>query len=253
MAALSHSSGRRTVHMKAAELVADEIGASIASGQLRPGERLPSQPELAARYDVSAPTLREALRILETDSLVQVRRGVKGGTFVSAPNLSAMSRQLGLYLQMHGATIADLYAARLALEPPAVRLLAERFAPEIRDELLDALNDLRSALDDREALAAPAARFHALLLERCGNVTFAALGGVVGSIFEKHIATAVRSAKDSEVRALAERTITRHLKLIDLLSSGDGAASERFWRRTLEYQLQFLEEHGASAALVEFY
>jgi len=232
---------------KAAELVAEEIRSGIAEGRLAPGHRLPPQPELAARFGVSAPTLREALRILETDGLVSVRRGVKGGTIINAPNLAAMSRQLRIYLQMKAATVGDAYETRIALEPPAVGLLASRMTNDIAAELREAIEDLRSSLDDPSAVAAAAARFPTLLLERCGNEIFAALGGVTADVLERHIATAVHAARpDRDLRKLAETDIRRQLKLLDLLVAGDGVGAERHWRRTLQRQLEFLEEEGGA-------
>jgi len=251
--ALTDSGRSAATPRKAAELVAEDIRTSIAEGRLEPGHRLPPQPELATHFSVSAPTLREALRILETDGLVSVRRGVKGGTIVSAPNLSAMSRQLGMYLQMNGATVADAYAARLALEPPAVALLADRLTPEVKAELLDAIDQLRRSLDDSAAVAAPAARFHTLLLERCGNVTFAALGGVTAHVLERHIATAIRSSlPGGDLRELGEIDIGRQMKLIDLLDAGDGPGAETFWRKTLRRQLNFLVANGTADRKLDF-
>src|SRR5260221_1083150 len=109
---------------KAAELVAAKIRRQIVSGDLPEGTALPPEAELVARYGVSRPTLREAFRILESELLVTVRRGVKGGAVVHTPSLEVAARSAQALLQYRGATLADLHQARILLEPPAAALLA---------------------------------------------------------------------------------------------------------------------------------
>jgi len=66
-------------------------------------------------------------------------------------------------------------------------------------------------------------------------------------VLERHIATAVHAARpDRDLRKLAETDIRRQLKLLDLLVAGDGVGAERHWRRTLQRQLEFLEEEGGA-------
>src|SRR5690349_3670465 len=77
---------------KAAELVAARIRRQIVDGDLPAGTGLPPEAELVARYGVSRPTLREAFRILESERLVTVRRGVKGGALVQSPSLDVATR-----------------------------------------------------------------------------------------------------------------------------------------------------------------
>ena len=211
-----------------------------------PGERLPAQDELSEHYGVSAPTMREALRILETEGLVTVQRGVRGGTIVNAPNLAAMSRQLSLFLQQHGATVADAYEARLALEPPAVRLLAAHCTPEIAGELRAIIAEEREVLETNpRGLGRTSARFHTLLLQRSGNITLAALGTVISGIVENHVAaTVVASGIGDRVVEIGQRELKHQDRLVDLLAAGEGDAAERHWRKVLSIQYEFVREHG---------
>src|SRR3546814_13647595 len=70
---------------------------------------------------ISRPTLREAFRILEAENLISVVRGSRSGARVHQPSTELVSRYAGYVLESQGTTIADLYTARLALEPPVVR------------------------------------------------------------------------------------------------------------------------------------
>src|SRR5271167_2430100 len=76
-------------------------------------------------FQVSRPTLREALRILESDRLIEVRRGSRTGARVRVPGPEIVARPAALLLELSGATLADVMAARIAIEPPAARRLAE--------------------------------------------------------------------------------------------------------------------------------
>src|SRR3546814_19711195 len=81
---------------------------------------------LIAEFEVSRPTIREAVRILESEGLVTVARGARGGARVSSPNYEMVARAAGITLQSQGVTIGDLYEMRTLNEPTAARLVAER-------------------------------------------------------------------------------------------------------------------------------
>jgi DNA-binding FadR family transcriptional regulator len=80
---------------KTAELIAMSVRAEIRGGRLRVGDRLPAESDLMAMYGVSRPTLREALRMLEHDEIIEIRRGAHGGASVRTPTIAPLSRALG--------------------------------------------------------------------------------------------------------------------------------------------------------------
>jgi len=236
---------------KAAEIIASRMRLSIASGEHRPGDLLASQAELAEAHGVSAPTMREALRILETEGLVTVKRGVRGGAYVNEPSLAAVSRQLGLYLQMRGTTMADVYEARLIFEPPAARLLASRWSDDAERELRACLAHERARADDRLGVGEAGAQFHVRLLELCGNQTVAALAAVITEIVQRHTAAAVVAAEARLGRTEIERAFRRQEKLIELMAAGDGDAAEAHWRRFLHETLSYIEQGGDADTVLD--
>ncbi|MCV7176544.1 FadR/GntR family transcriptional regulator, partial [Mycolicibacterium sphagni] len=127
---------------KTAELIADQLRSQIVRGVLKEGDALPTEIELVKQFGVSRPTLREAFRILESESLIIVRRGSRGGVLVSSPRTSVAARDFGLLLQMSGATLADVYEARKVFEPAAAEMLARRAAAEDIAELTGAADAL---------------------------------------------------------------------------------------------------------------
>jgi DNA-binding FadR family transcriptional regulator len=103
--------------------IADELTEMIAQGEFRPGDKLPNEPELSRRMQVSRTTLREALRILTTRGLVEVRRGI--GTFVTVSR-SIHADYNVLKIQDTNVNSKDLYEMRLMFEPHAAYYAAIR-------------------------------------------------------------------------------------------------------------------------------
>src|SRR3954451_21022363 len=124
---------------KTAELIAADLRRQIVRGDLASGATLPSEVQLMEQYGVSRPTLREAFRILESESLIGVRRGSRGGAQVLAPDVAVATRSVGLLLQVHGTTIDDVYQARMICEPACARLLAGRRTEQDLSDLREVL------------------------------------------------------------------------------------------------------------------
>src|SRR6476469_5598989 len=119
---------------KTAELVAGTLRRRVVEGQLIDGDFLPNEAELMTHFGVSRPTLREAVRVLESERLVEVRRGSRTGARVRVPGPEIVARPAGLLLELSGTTIADLLTAKSGIEPMAARLLAESGTPAAFDE-----------------------------------------------------------------------------------------------------------------------
>src|SRR3984885_13685418 len=130
---------------KAAPLVAADLRRQIIRGELAQGDALPTESDLMARFGVSRPPLREAFRGLESENLIAIRRGARGGARVQPPAREVAARYASFTLEYRGVTLRDVYDARTALEVPSVGKLAL----ERTDVDLAALTD---ALDRQDAV-----------------------------------------------------------------------------------------------------
>src|SRR6266513_4730852 len=101
---------------KTAELVASHLRRQIVRGELKEGDALPPESALMEHFGVSRPTLREAFRVLESEALITVRRGSRGGARVRLPTVDVVARYAGLVLEHRGASVADLSTAKAILE-----------------------------------------------------------------------------------------------------------------------------------------
>jgi DNA-binding FadR family transcriptional regulator len=163
-----------TVRPPAYQLLADELRADITSGRLRPGERLPPEPELCVRTGVSRSTVREALRLLASQHLIVTTRGVTGGSFVAHPDAAhlsdALSTGLTLLTNSPEVGLTDLLELRRALEIPAAGLAAVRRTDEHLAEIRSALFD--PEIDDFDVMLEAHTIFHSAVAKATGNPLF---------------------------------------------------------------------------------
>jgi GntR family transcriptional regulator, transcriptional repressor for pyruvate dehydrogenase complex len=232
---------------KTGELIATHLRRQIVRGELPPGETLPAESQLMEQYGVSRPTLREAFRILEAESLISVRRGSRGGARVVAPDASVAARYVGLLLQIGGATINDVYEARMISEPPCARLLALNRTSDDLDNLTAIVDQLKAEIAARDPFIPDPRtwsrltyRFHQLILEGCGNKTMAIQGAVLQDIVATHLRTKIAQRDDNDTAERFQRAIRSYTKLISLVKAGNAAAAEKHWRSHMENAAQYL-------------
>ena len=122
----------RLKHKRVNESVAHEIRQAIFSGLLSPGHKLPPERELAERFQTSRIALREALRSLEKEGMVTIKRGAGGGAFVAGFDgaLTALMNSLNNVVKLGKAKSAQLSEVRTILEPQVVRLATLRATAE---------------------------------------------------------------------------------------------------------------------------
>lgn len=113
-----------------AKQISENIRTAIIEGRLKVDDRLPTEEELAKRFGVSRPTIREALKQLAAHNLIRSRRGPSGGTFVNKPTLdeqiSFVSNTMNLMVSAGEITLKEMTEARCELELLCCRLASER-------------------------------------------------------------------------------------------------------------------------------
>jgi GntR family transcriptional regulator, transcriptional repressor for pyruvate dehydrogenase complex len=112
------------------EIIVEQIRLLMRQGQLKPGDRLPPERDLCERFGVSRVTVREALRMLESSGLVEIRVGARGGAFVTAPSSDRVGENLADLLTLSVISAADVTEVRMILEVGIVPLVCERATEE---------------------------------------------------------------------------------------------------------------------------
>jgi DNA-binding FadR family transcriptional regulator len=171
--------------------------------------------------------------VLESERLVEVRRGSRTGARVRVPGPEIVARPAGLLLELSGATIADLMTARSGIEPMAARLLAESGTSEVFDEL-DRMLDEHLPDDWRsDRLPETTGDFHLRMVQLSGNATLAIISGMLHEITVRHTAFVFKEGRPVS-KADYDKLMRSYRRLMQLLRSGDGAAAEAHWRKHLD-------------------
>jgi DNA-binding FadR family transcriptional regulator len=232
-----------------AELVAEELRARITSGAMRDGDMLPKLEELLDEFRVSKPSLREALRILETEGLITVRRGNTGGAVVHAPGNRDAGYMIGLVLESRNVSVRDLAGAIRSFEPNCASLCAER--PDRMTAVVPRLRSIqdrqRAAADDPVAFTTIAREFHEELVELSGNQTIKLIMGALEAIWsarEKDWAERTASNQGMPDGHIRTDGLRAHERLIELIEKGDAAGVALAARKHLDSAQLYLVSDG---------
>ncbi|HUN34617.1 MAG TPA: FadR/GntR family transcriptional regulator [Trebonia sp.] len=210
------------------EVIVDQIRDLMRDGQLRPGDRLPPERELCERFGVSRVTMREALRMLESASLVEIRVGARGGAFVTAPSSSRVGEGLADLLTLSVIGAADVTEVRMILEAGIVPLVCERATEEDLAALEKICERSEAALRAGEYSMDMSLEFHTAVAQATHNP---ALVMLVES-FRGPILMSLQQAKDAapEMGTLGTK---EHEEFIEAVRRRDADEASRIMREHL--------------------
>jgi DNA-binding FadR family transcriptional regulator len=234
---VSDTRGRIHQH-RIAETIAAELRSRILAGDGSSDYRLPTQDQLVSEFGVSYPSIREAIRILETEGLVTVRRGNVGGAEVHRPDESSAAYHLGLALQARRVTLGDLAAALRTLEPLCAAECARREdrTAAVMPQLEASIEKSAALTEDGVAFTRVARQFHDLLVALTPNAT---IRHVVGSLVTLWSAQEQAWAEAMTVRGrypapdVAADAVRIHRRIAAEIAAGQAGNAEQLARSHL--------------------
>jgi DNA-binding FadR family transcriptional regulator len=245
---------RATIRIpKTAELVANSIRRQITGGELGEGDTLQPEAQIIEEFGVSRPTVREAFRILESEKLISVSRGSRGGARVHVPKADQVARYAGFVLQANKASYRDVYEARSLIEPPSARLVAETRSTDAPALLREVIQQQRDA-DEGGDFGRAVAHFHTRLIELTDNKTLILISGMLDGIvgqFQSGVSRALRQGEPA-ARRNTEAGLRSQEKLVALIEAGDGAGAEAHWRSHMENAAKVWLAGGPADAVVDW-
>ncbi|MGH1561589.1 FadR/GntR family transcriptional regulator [Mumia sp. DW29H23] len=238
-----------------AEAVASQLRSRILDGDLVDGSELPPEAALLEQFPVSRPSLREAFRILETEGLVTVRRGKRGGTVITHPAPAGAAYHVGLLLHSRHTSLADLAAARNLVEPlTAEQAARRRNHRKIGRELSALTREAEEHLEDELLFTQLSTQFHHDLVMAAGNETLQILVGVLEGIWNTQELTWAASAVDEgEYPAIGLRrdVVRAHLRISEAIEQGDAENALRLTRAHLKATSGFVASSGGRVRVLD--
>ncbi|HXF43016.1 MAG TPA: FadR/GntR family transcriptional regulator [Pyrinomonadaceae bacterium] len=195
-----------------AEEVAERLRSMIQNGELRSGDRLPPERDLAKLLGVSRPTLRAGIRSLSAVGILHSKQGA--GTFVAekgeSPTLD--SSPLRLLSALHGFTSDEMFEARLALEMSIARLAAQRAQPEHLTTMAEEIAGMYASLDNPEQYLVHDMRFHQTIAAASGNRILTSLMNMIAALLYDSRSKTVHRALDLKDSAEQHHNIYRAIR-----------------------------------------
>jgi len=218
---------------KASDLLAERLRARILGEGMRPGDPLPAEGELITSYEFSRGTVREALRLLESDGLIEIKRGPKGGIRVRYPDLTQLGRSLALLLSVAETSLRSFLEFRMLIEPTAAAAAARTATAEQKQWLSRIADD-----EARSGGVSHSVEFHDAIGICSNNEIFRVVISALREELSWHVSEERLSAADMAATSRAHGSVARAIQL------GDATRAELGMRRHLEQFGKVLESHG---------
>jgi GntR family transcriptional regulator, transcriptional repressor for pyruvate dehydrogenase complex len=223
----------RAPRRDASEQVAFEIRRYLSERDMRPGERLGTEQELAAEFGVSRPTLREGLRLLASSHLIRATQGPGGGIFVASTQSEGMRRNvsesIAVMLATDDVSLIELVEARISMEVPLAGLAAQHATDETAEQLLAAIAEAEGNDPASEPFRIADTRFHRVIASAARNELLRAFTSWTLDVLQPSLIDRIGASIDGEAILDQHRVIERAIRL------RRPAAAQRAMRRHLDY------------------
>lgn len=228
---------RRISSTPAYQLVAEAIERRILSGGIRPGEPIGTEAELVRQFGVNRSTVREGIRLLEHDGIIQ--RQPNRRLAVALPHYERLATRTTRALVLHEATFRELYEAGMALQLATIEAAARNATPEHVEALQDNIDRTARVLDDPAAVAALDAEFHALIGRASANRVLQLAREPSDMLVRPTTEIVLR-----KVKVGAARLLEAHRKLLEAIRRRDPEFGRLWARRHIDDWRRGFERAG---------
>ncbi|GAA2352345.1 FadR/GntR family transcriptional regulator [Streptomyces violaceusniger] len=233
--------------VRAYESIVRQIEDAIYRGELRPGQRLPSEREMTAQFAVSRPTVREALRVLESSGLVRSRQGdATGGAKVQPFSPDNLRRSMTALVHLEQSDLADVVQFRMIIEGSTTYLAATEHTEEELARMLDAHKRLAASIArGHEAFSRADVEFHQTIAEAAHSGLLRVCNEVARGVVANLIESKLSFTSDSE--QLMRDSCARHERVLGAIVARDGETAARLAREDMiDHFGRFLPEERAA-------
>jgi GntR family transcriptional regulator, transcriptional repressor for pyruvate dehydrogenase complex len=218
--------------VRAYQRIVEQVEEALARGDLAPGQRLPSERELVAQFAVSRSTVREALRVLESNGVVRSRPGDPNGPEILPFSHSALRKQMVRLARVDELTLSELIGFRMIMDGAAIQVASRLRTPEQLAEMEETLIAMREAIDvDFAAFSEADLAFHDVIARISRNSLIQTCNEVVRGVVLGLISDKIAHAPNS--RALMLESLHHHSEVVEAIRDGDGHAAARLARQNM--------------------
>ena len=214
-----------------------QIKEAMFAGKLRAGDKLPTERELAVRFATSRASVREALRTLEPEGLIRVKKGVVGGIFIADVDHRPAAKSFQTLFQLRKVSIHQIAEVRLIFEPMAARLAAERAGPDDVRELEEEIRKMSAAVKDTELPRFYDLKFHLLIARAARNPILELLAESMLGVASKTISE-LHPSRDT-----LRHVLSRHRRVLEAVRSRDpNAAFQAMLDHIVDVQMRLAKQ-----------
>ncbi|CAM3946327.1 FadR/GntR family transcriptional regulator [Kibdelosporangium persicum] len=226
--------------VRAYERVVEQIEEAVFTGRLRPGSRLPSERDLMTQFGVSRSTVREALRVLQSNGMIQSRAGDPRGPEVLPASPKNLRKSMSRLVRAESMSLAELLQFRMVLEGSAYLLAARLRTDAQLAEMEAAVRSMSDATGHAEFSDADVA-FHDAVARATQNTLIVVCSNVVRGVVLDLIADRLAAAPDRQ--ALMSAYLRHHSEVLQAIRDRDGELAARLARQALyDYYADWVPE-----------
>ena len=219
MTRISYSLIHPVVVPKPSDVLAERLRGLIVDGHFAPGDPLPTERELVVDAKLSRASVRDALRVLETEGLISTRVGRAGGSIVTLPGRNSVVRSVALFVRTHHIRLQSLSECRIAVEPTLARLAAARRTDNQLNEIAEIHRQFVASIEDVALRTSINRDWHLAIALASGNEPLIALIEPILNLIRE--AQSNRYAAASDLRGV----VKDHAAVTEAIADKDGDAA----------------------------
>jgi DNA-binding FadR family transcriptional regulator len=196
----------------------------ILQHDLHSGSSFGTEAELIEHYQVSRPTLRESLRILESQGVLSLRPGPKGGIMVSKPSIDVLAHLLSVFLRLHDVPLEEILRARMAIEPALARDAALHGTEHDFEDMAQSIERMAAAHDDGQTIYSENREFHNIIARAAGNPVLEIFWLTIRSL------ASGEGEKMKFTQRNRDHIVTSHREILNACRAGDVAVAQGLMR-----------------------
>jgi GntR family transcriptional regulator, transcriptional repressor for pyruvate dehydrogenase complex len=217
---------KRISVLKSYDLLANQLRETILRGEISEGDTLPTERELVTQTGLSRGSVREALRMLAVEGLLQTRHGRLGGNVVTLPGNDSIANGINQFVRGRNVPLGALQETRETLEPALARLAAQRRTDHALQELKALHEDLMAAVSNFQEFSRVNISWHNAVARASGNELLAAFLYSVS-----HGVAVATTTAEYDTMDTRKEVIRIHSRINDAIEARNADLAERHMRR----------------------